>query len=85
MTAPNGSRRDFVKRGAYVTPAILTLAAAPEFAKAGSVKPTPPRGGPGRGDDDGPGRGRGDDGPGRGHGPGRGRGDDGPGRGHGRP
>lgn len=75
MTAPNGSRRDFVKRGAYVTPAILTLAAAPEFAKAGSVKPTPPRGGPGRGDD----------GPGRGHGPGRGRGDDGPGRGHGRP
>ena len=39
MTVPNSSRRDFVKRGAYVAPAILTLAAAPEFAKAGSVKP----------------------------------------------
>jgi hypothetical protein len=39
MTAPDKSRRDFVKRGAYVAPAILTLAAAPEFAKAGSVKP----------------------------------------------
>lgn len=45
MTAPNGSRRDFVKRGAYAAPAILTLAAAPEFAKAGSAKP--PHGGPG--------------------------------------
>jgi hypothetical protein len=49
-TAPNpkGSeaktkRRDFVKRAAYVAPAILTLAAAPEFAKAGSIKPKPPK------------------------------------------
>ena len=39
MTAPEKTRRDFVKRGAYMAPAILTLAAAPEFAKAGSVKP----------------------------------------------
>jgi hypothetical protein len=47
MTAPDKSRRAFVKRGAYVAPAILTLAAAPEFAKAGSIKPPgPPGGGP---------------------------------------
>ena len=32
------SRRSFVKRAAYMTPAVLTLAAAPEFAKAGSIK-----------------------------------------------
>jgi hypothetical protein len=32
------SRREFVKRAAYVAPAILTLAVAPEYAKAGSVK-----------------------------------------------
>jgi hypothetical protein len=50
MTAPNGSRRNFVKRGLYVAPAILTLAAAPEFAKAGSAKPT--KNGPGRHDRD---------------------------------
>lgn len=48
MTAPDKSRRAFVKRGAYVAPAILTLAAAPEFAKAGSIKPPdgPPSGWP---------------------------------------
>ena len=45
MTTPNNSRRDFVKRGAYMAPAILTLAAAPEFAKAGSAKPVDPKGG----------------------------------------
>lgn len=39
------TRRSFFKRGAYVAPAILTLVAAPEFAKAGSVKP--PAGRPG--------------------------------------
>lgn len=33
------SRREFVKKAAYVTPAILTLAAAPAFAKAGSQRP----------------------------------------------
>jgi hypothetical protein len=32
------SRREFVKCAAYVAPAILTLAVAPEYAKAGSVK-----------------------------------------------
>lgn len=32
------SRRDFVKKLAYVAPAIVTLAAAPMYAKAGSVK-----------------------------------------------
>ena len=56
MSAPNGSRRDFVKKGVYVAPAILTLAAAPEFAKAGSVKPNPPKNAGGRGNDR-PGRG----------------------------
>lgn len=39
MPVNDPSRRHFVKRGAYVAPAILTLAAAPQFAKAGSVKP----------------------------------------------
>jgi hypothetical protein len=38
----NASRRDFVKRAAYVVPAILTLAAAPAYAKAGSEKRCPP-------------------------------------------
>jgi len=33
------SRRDFVKKAAYVTPAILTLQAAPAYAKYGSEKP----------------------------------------------
>ena len=32
------SRRDFVKKAAYVTPAILTLQAAPAYAKFGSEK-----------------------------------------------
>jgi hypothetical protein len=44
---PDGDRRSFVKCGAYTAPAILTLLAAPEFAKAGSVKP--PGDGPGGG------------------------------------
>jgi len=38
MSASNPSRRDFVKRMSYVAPAVLTLTAAPEYAKAGSVK-----------------------------------------------
>ena len=33
------SRRGFVKKAAYVTPAILTLQAAPAYAKHGSEKP----------------------------------------------
>lgn len=38
------SRRAFVKKAAYVAPVILTLAAAPSFAKAGSSKgDRPPR------------------------------------------
>lgn len=61
MGTPDSSRRDFVKRGLYVTPAILTLAAAPEFAKAGSVKPIdkgPGKGGKGgKGGKDGKGKG----------------------------
>ena len=40
----DSSRRDFVKKAMYVAPVVLTLAAAPEFAKAGSVKgPKPPK------------------------------------------
>lgn len=38
------SRREFVKKAAYVVPAILTLQAAPAYAKEGSRKePKPPR------------------------------------------
>ena len=62
MESPNSSRRGFVKRGLYVAPAILTLAAAPEFAKAGSVKPIdkgPDKGGKGgKGGKDGKGKGK---------------------------
>jgi hypothetical protein len=32
------SRRDFIKKAAYLGPAILTLPVAPQYAKAGSVK-----------------------------------------------
>jgi len=39
MSQHISARRRFVKRAAYVTPAILTLAASPSFAKAGSTKP----------------------------------------------
>jgi hypothetical protein len=34
----SNSRREFVKKAAYVAPAILTLAVAPSYAKAGSIK-----------------------------------------------
>jgi len=51
MPNPDQSRRAFVKRSVYVPPAILTLAAAPAYAKAGSEKSN---GGDTRGD----GRGR---------------------------
>lgn len=37
-TPTNASRRSFVRRAACVAPAILTLAAAPDLAKAGSGK-----------------------------------------------
>lgn len=32
------SRREFVKKAAYIAPAIATLKAAPSFAKVGSDK-----------------------------------------------
>jgi len=32
------SRREFVKKAAYIAPAIITLTAAPSFARAGSGK-----------------------------------------------
>jgi hypothetical protein len=38
MRTSDDSRRGFVKKAAYVAPAILTLAAAPAFAKSGSEK-----------------------------------------------
>jgi hypothetical protein len=31
------NRRDFVKKAAYTTPAIVTMAALPSFASAGSA------------------------------------------------
>lgn len=34
-----GNRRDFLKKGAYAAPAIITLAAIPSFASAGSNMP----------------------------------------------
>ena len=39
MDSNSTSRRDFVKKAAYVAPAILTLEAAPAYAKSGSEKP----------------------------------------------
>ena len=42
MSKQNQSRRKFVKKAAYAAPVILTLAAKPEFAKAGSIKPKLP-------------------------------------------
>lgn len=41
------SRREFVKKAAYIAPAIATVKVAPAFAKVGSVKdpkgPKPPK------------------------------------------
>ena len=34
----NRARREFVKKAAYVAPAIVTLAVRPSYAKAGSEK-----------------------------------------------
>ena len=33
------TRREMVKKAAYVVPAVLTLTAAPRFAQAGSRRP----------------------------------------------
>ena len=38
MEEHDASRREFVKKAAYVTPVILTLQAAPAYVKAGSDK-----------------------------------------------
>jgi hypothetical protein len=38
MSQSVNARRDFVKKAAYVAPAILTLAAVPSYAKFGSDK-----------------------------------------------
>jgi hypothetical protein len=38
------SRRAFVAKLAYVAPAIVSLAVAPSFAKAGSCRPNPTSG-----------------------------------------
>ncbi len=37
------SRREFVKKAAYIAPAIITLQAAPSYARAGSEKEEPIR------------------------------------------
>jgi hypothetical protein len=36
------SRREFVKKAAYIPPVILSLAATPSYAKTGSHKDTSP-------------------------------------------
>jgi hypothetical protein len=51
----SSSRRDFVKKAAYVAPAVLTLTALPAFEAAGSTRDNDGRRGGGRGR----GRGRG--------------------------
>ena len=43
MSKKSESRRAFVKKMAYVPPAILTLAVTPQFAKAGSDRPKDPK------------------------------------------
>jgi len=43
------SRREFVKKAAYIAPAVITLQAAPMYAKAGSEKPQGGPKGPGQG------------------------------------
>lgn len=49
MSKTDLARRDFVKKAAYIAPAILTLQAFPAFVKAGSGKGPPfdPPGPPG--------------------------------------
>ena len=42
--AQQPARREFVKKAAYVAPAILTLAATPSHATVGSAKPVPSTG-----------------------------------------
>jgi len=54
----SSSRREFVKKAAYVAPAILTLQAAPAYVKAGSGPGGGKPGGPGGGKPGGPGGGK---------------------------
>lgn len=47
MNKKDSSRRNFIKKAAYVAPAIMTLTAVPAFAARGSDRrpqPRPPRG-----------------------------------------
>lgn len=37
------SRRELLKKAAYITPAVLTLAAVPAFAAKGSKEPKKPK------------------------------------------
>ncbi len=43
ISSSNQSRRDFIKKAAYVPPAIMSLKALSSFALAGSAGQTPPR------------------------------------------
>lgn len=43
-TTTTTTRRELLTRAAYVTPAILTLAASPAFAQRGSFAPARPNG-----------------------------------------
>lgn len=56
----SNSRREFVRKSAYLAPAILTLSAGASVAKAGSAKTGNPKGGgpEERGKPPGPPRGR---------------------------
>jgi hypothetical protein len=38
-TQTNESRRDFIKKATYTAPVVMTMAAMPSLAAAGSVKP----------------------------------------------
>ena len=38
MSEHNNSRRDFLKKTAYIAPVVITLNAAPRLASAGSIK-----------------------------------------------
>jgi hypothetical protein len=51
MEVKEQSRRDFVKRLAYVTPVVVTLLAAPSTARAGSGAPAARAVEPGQGGD----------------------------------
>ena len=52
MTKPVSTRREFVKKVAYLAPAILTLSAAAAYAKPGSEKkPKKPKSDYGHDDD----------------------------------